>query len=85
MQKLSTTTLTDSEGNPTLITCPGHVGLQEFNDAMAQEWECDPIEADRADELRHEYWISSAEENVQWEKVTKDHPKGKPFTVMAWD
>ncbi len=81
--KRSTKTLTTSDGNPGLITFPGHVSFKEFSAAMLREWESDPIPKERRDEMRYEYYIPH--KTKPWKRVDGKTKGARKFTVMAWD
>lgn len=77
------TTLTDRQGNPTIITVPGHVSFEEFNAAMLKEWKSDPIEKERRNEMRYEYYIPHPKK--AWKRVDGKTPRARKYTVMVWD
>lgn len=81
--KRKTKTLCDSSGNPSLVTFPGHVSFEMFNAAHQNEWVCDPIEKERRDEMRYEYYIPH--KTKAWRRVDGKTKGARKFTVMAWD
>lgn len=83
MKTKRTTTLTDSTGNPTIVTYPGHVSFKTFNKAHLQEWNTDPIEKEREADMRYEYYIPHKTKN--WKRVDGETKGAKKFTTMSWD
>lgn len=81
--KRKTKTLCSSDGNPSLITLQGHVSFKEFNAAMLREWNADPIEKERRNEMRYEYYIPH--KTKAWKRVDGKTKGARKYTVMAWD
>lgn len=78
-----TKTLSDGQGNPTLITCKGHVSFKTFNAAMLNEWTSDPLTKEDRDRMRYEYYIPHA--TKVWKRVDGETKGARKFTVMTWD
>jgi hypothetical protein len=82
-RQLKTKTLCDLHGNPTLITCRGHVSFPVFNKAMLREWQADPIPKESRDQMRYEYYIPHPKK--AWKRVDGQTKGARKYTVMAWD
>lgn len=81
---MKTTTLADRSGNPTLITCPGHVGREKFNAAMDKEWQGDHYSKNEWERLRrYEFYIPS--KTRQWKCVDAGTKGSKKFTTIVWE
>ena len=84
MKTKSTTTLVDSDGNPTVVTYPGHVDRKTFSKGHSLEWSSDPYSAKYWKESRrYEYYIPH--KTKAWKRVDAGTRGAKPFTVLPWD
>ena len=82
-RNLKTLTLCDSSGNPTIITCRGHVSFKEFNSAVKREWNTDPYPKEDMPKMLYKYYIPH--KTKAWKMVDGNTKGGRKFTVMPWD
>lgn len=81
---LKTITL-GSDGNPSVVICPGHVDAKTFNKAfVAEGWDADSY---KQDVLKYVYCIEKHLKSgiTKFKQVAPNVEGAKPYTWTSWD